>query len=260
MPLGIKRWWSAQAQAQTQARSHPACWQAAAWARAQGHVFRSVLAEGFVVEGQLNEPFRANDPTRRSAPAPTAKVVPWRMEWGPSKRHYITQQELRLRSEPVFDTGLQLLVINRCLKDHMERSVFELFVEGVQTRIDTATPPEMRWLVLLPTVPSMEVPGLGQEWVAVASHKAALVQWVSEALGAALATLVRDPLQPVVLMITQGYLSVRTELAEEDLEALQGWCGLFETALKAALQIGALAAPQSQPAAALTGLEAAATA
>jgi hypothetical protein len=263
MPLGIKRWWSAQAQAQPQAQSHTACRQAAAWARAHGHVFRSVLAEGFVVEGQTHAPseahLRAKDPATRSRMAPAAGAVPWRMEWGPSKRHYITQQELRLRSEPVFDKDLQLLLINRCLKDHMERSVFELFVEGVQTRIDTATPPEMRWLVLLPTVPGCEVPGLGADWVAVASHKAALLQWVAGGLPNALAQCTADASQPVVLMVSRGQLSLRTELVEADLGRLQDWSRFFETALHAAVQLGAHAITQAPTASSSKDLAATAT-
>ncbi len=263
MHFGFKRWWSAPATSPT----HRACSSAAAWASLRGHTFRSVSAEGFVVDGHLTEAnpvgqeFNSDsgtsaapvsavgpaEPTSRPCQPATAPA-PWRLEWGPSNRHYIAPHELRIRSEPVLDPELQLLVINRCLQEHMERSVFELFVEGVQTRIDTATPPEMRWLVLLPTVPSLELPGLGPEWVAVASHKAAMIQWLTGELAGALAQSGDDPQKPVVLMISRGRLSLRTELAETDLGSLQRWSHLFETALRAAQPVRTAAAPVATPA------------
>jgi hypothetical protein len=233
MLLGFKSWRSPPNQT---ARLTPlpeaqAAWNpAAAWAHAQGHVFRLVPEQGFVVDGQL----RTVNPEADAAPRP---AVPWRLEWGPSNRHYIVTQELRLRCELGLDPELQLLLINRCLKDQMERSVFERYVEGVQTRIDHDTPPEMRWLVMLPQVPPAELPELGANWVAVGSSKTALLQWVGGALAGALARGVDDPAQPVVLMISRGRLALRTELREHEFGALQDWTGLFETALRAALQV-----------------------
>ncbi len=236
MLLGIKRWWSPPA-----APIQPAWRSAQDWAQHQGHVFRSVPEAGFVMEGQLRAPPAAAKPPTRAGAAAAAV---WRLEWGPSKRHYIVAQELRLQSELPLDPDLQLLVINRCLKNEMERSVFELFVEGVQTRIDTATPPEMRWLVLLPAVDPSELPGLGTGWAAVASHKQALLQWAEGAMLSALAAYIEDPLRPVVLMISRGRLSLRAELAESDLHGLPQWVSLFEAALHAALALG----PRSQTA------------
>ncbi len=244
MLFALKRWWPSPQQTQP----HPACSQAANWANGQGHTFRNVSAEGFVVDGLLrgaNLPSKVAD-AREVAAVPhwaTTEPIPWRMEWGPSNRHYIAKHELRIRSEPVLDTELQLLVMNRGLKEQMERSVFELFVEGVQTRIDTGTPPEMRWLVLLPSVPNQDLSGLGEEWVAVASHKLAMLQWVGVELAHALAQATDDPHQPLVLMVGRGQLSLRTELAQTKIDGLQGWFSLFETALRAAQRLGALVAP-----------------
>ena len=120
----IKRWLGA-APVQVQGWS-----ELSAWVRAQQHILRAVRdPEGFVIDGRSGE-------------------TPWRLEWGPSQRSYIQGPELRIRADVAVPRELQALVLNRELMVAMEKAVFDQYVEGVQTRIDTATPPEMRWLVM----------------------------------------------------------------------------------------------------------------
>ena len=102
-----------------------------AWARSQSWTYREVAGEGFIVEGRTG-------------------VQPWRLEWGPSQRSYVQGQELRLRADMGLPPELQAVVLNRELQEQGEREVFEQYVEGVQTRIDSDTPPELRWLVMFP--------------------------------------------------------------------------------------------------------------
>ena len=106
----------------------------APWAKSKQYAFRAVQEEGFVIDGRLG-------------------ATPWRLEWGPSHRPYIQGQELRLRAELGLSSELQLVVMNRALQEAMEKAVFDQYVEGVQTRIDNQTPPEMRWLVMFPKLP-----------------------------------------------------------------------------------------------------------
>lgn len=75
-----------------------------------------------------------------------------RLEWGPTQRFYIGGPELRMRAELPSTWTAQLVIMNRSLRRQLEREVFEEFVEDVQTRVDTSTPPEMRLLVMLPKV------------------------------------------------------------------------------------------------------------
>lgn len=190
----------------------------APWAEGRQYSFRGVQSEGFVIDGRL-------------------AATPWRLEWGPSQRPYIHGQELRLRAEMGLVPDLQLVLLNRVLQEQMEKDVFDQYVEGVQTRIDNQTPPEMRWLVMFPKLPSAEMGPLRENFVALASIKAWLQKWMQGPLMDALAGLRVDPATPLVLMIGRGRLMLRTAMAEPDVESLQIWVRLFEVAMREARRV-----------------------
>jgi hypothetical protein len=210
---GIKRWLGGPAKTDTSA------WQGVApWAESHQYGFRPVPGEGFVVDGRLG-------------------ATPWRLEWGPSQRPYIHGQELRLRSELGLGSDLQLLVMNRTLAEQMEKTIFEQFVEGVQTRMDNQTPPEMRWLVMFSKLGGSEMGALKERWVALASQKEWLRQWLEGPLTEALAGLQVDPAVPVVLMIGRGRLMLRAAQPEALVVMMQTWLRLFEGAIREARRV-----------------------
>jgi hypothetical protein len=190
----------------------------APWAQSRQYSFRAVHNEGFVVDGRL-------------------AATPWRMEWGPSQRPYIQGQELRIRSELGLASELQLVVMNRQLQEQMEKDVFDQYVEGVQTRIDNQTPPEMRWLVMFPKLPGADMPDLRERYIALSSMKGWLVQWLQGPLSQAIAALKIDPATPMVLMIGRGRLMLRTALPDAQVAPLQSWLRLFETAMREARRV-----------------------
>ena len=189
-----------------------------AWADSRQYAFRGVANEGFVIDGRLG-------------------ATPWRLEWGPSQRPYIQGQELRIRSELGLGSDLQLVLMNRVLQEQMEKDVFEQYVEGVQTRIDNQTPPEMRWLVMFPKLPGSEMPELRERYIALSSVKNWLVQWLQGPLSQSLAALKVDAATPMVLMIGRGRLMLRTALPDADVLPLQAWLRLFETAMREARRV-----------------------
>ena len=198
---------------------HPEDWGGITpWVESRQFTFRSVHNEGFVVDGRLGS-------------------APWRLEWGPSQRPYIQGQELRIRAELGLNADLQLVVMNRVLQEQMEKDVFDQYVEGVQTRIDNQTPPEMRWLVMFPKLAGAEMPELRERFMALSSGKTWLLQWLQGPLTQALAAVSADPTTPVVLMIGRGRLMLRTALPEVDLAALQAWLRLFESAMREARRV-----------------------
>lgn len=204
----------------------------APWAESKQYTFRGVQAEGFVIDGRLG-------------------TTPWRLEWGPSQRPYIQGQELRLRSELGLASDLQLVVMNRALQEQMEKDVFDQYVEGVQTRIDNQTPPEMRWLVMFPKLSGSDMGPLRDNYVALSSMKSWLLQWLQGPLAQALASAPIVPDTPVVMMIGRGRLMLRTPLAEPLIGPLQMWLRLFETAMREARRVSSTAAesvaPSTQP-------------
>jgi len=201
------------------------------WAQARGHDFKPTReGDGFVVEAGTLQ-------------------TGWRLEWGPSQRPYIQGQELRLRAETV-EVELQMLILSRSLKDAMERAVFEQFTEGLQTRIDTATPEEMRWLVLFPKLKDSEMKILRDSYVALASSPVWLSGWIegrlSEQLQQARSTWLQ-PEDPLALVYQRGRLTLRTPLAQPDAARLAEVMRLFETAAHEARRVASQCVEQGGP-------------
>ncbi len=185
------------------------------WAVSKQYAFREVQDEGFVIDGKLG-------------------TSPWRLEWGPSQRPYIEGHELRLRAELGLHSELQLVVLNRVLADQMEKSVYDQYIEGVQTRIDNQTPPEMRWLVMFPKLGSAELGPLKDRFVALGSVKNWLGKWLDGPLAQSLLSVRVADNVPVVLMIGRGRLMLRTAMTDPSVAPLQAWLRVFEAAMREA--------------------------
>lgn len=209
----IKRWFG------TPAVNVPGWSELSSWARKRQWTLRAVREpDGFVVDGR-------------------ALGTPWRLEWGPSQRPYIAGAELRVRAELDVPRELQALVLARSLMDTMEKAMFEQYIEGVQTRIDTATPPEMRWLVMHPKLSASELKSLRDGWGALSSYKPWLLQWLDGSLAPALAALPDSQQRPLLLMIARRRLCLRMALNDPTPAALDGWLHLFECALQQAQRV-----------------------
>jgi hypothetical protein len=191
------------------------------WAEHKRFVFRPVRDdEGFIVEGQTGN-------------------APWRLEWGPSQRPYASGNELRLRAElPGRGHDVQALLLDRTLQASMESAVFDQYVDGVQTRIDTETPPEMRWLVMHPKLAASELGALRERFSAIGPDKPWLLQWLDGPLAAALGAAPLAAEQPLVLMLARGRLTLRTALAEPAPAVLAAWLRLFGVAGREARRVG----------------------
>ncbi len=160
--------------------------------------------------------------------------VPWRIEWGPSQRPYVPGQELRIRATLPLPAELQAIVLNRPLQEAIEKAMFEHFVEDVQTRIDTDTPAEMRWIVMHPRLERSELGELHEGYAAAASLKPWLQQWLAGPLAPALLARREDAATPFVLTLNRGRLTLRTALDEASPRSFEPHLRLFETALREA--------------------------
>ena len=192
------------------------------WADDRNHGFRRVRdADGCVIDG------------KQGAQA-------WRIEWGASQRDYIPGFELRFIAELDLPHSLMAMVLNRSLLEVMEKTVYDLFVDDVQTRIDTDTPPEMRWLVMYSQASGPDLGRLRERYGAVCSILPWLQQWLGGPLNDALAITV-DRIgsdQPVALTIGRGRLTLRTALPKPDAERLALWWSVFEHAMREAKRLG----------------------
>ena len=192
-----------------------------AWADSRGYECRLVHGgEGCMVE-------------------PAGAHPNWRIEWGESQRSYIEGRELRIIGEVGTPKELMALVLTRPLMEAMEKVVFEQYVEDVQTRIDTSTPPEMRWLVMYTKLVGSELGRLRERYAAVGSVKGWLQQWLGGPLNDALAATldVANGHDPMVMTIQRGRFTLRTPMAKADTAAMVMWLSVFEHALREARRL-----------------------
>jgi hypothetical protein len=192
------------------------------WAQDHGHGWRRVRdAEGCVIDGKLGP-------------------QDWRIEWGAPQRDYITGMELRLMAELDLPKELMAMVLNRQLMETMEKAVYERYVDDVQTRIETDTPAEMRWLVMFAKINPQDMGRLKDRYGAVCSIEPWMLQWLQSPLNDALAATLgmASPDEPVVLSIGRGRLTLRTTLPEPDAKRLAQWFSVFEHALREAKRLG----------------------
>ena len=195
----------------------------AAWASQRQYGFRPVRGEdgGFIVDGRVG-------------------ALPWRMEWGPSQRPYVEGAELRIRAELGLTPDVQVLVLDRLLQSTMEKAMFDQYVEGVQTRIDNQTPPEMRWLVMYPKLTGPELGSLRERFAAIAPSRTWLMGWLEGPLSPALLAAPLAAGQPMVLMIARGRVTLRTAMADPVPGDLERWLRMFQVAVREARRVADL--------------------
>ena len=192
------------------------------WADNRNHGFRRVRGcDGCVIDGKQG-------------------TQVWRIEWGASQRDYIPGFELRFIAELDLPHPLMAMVLNRGLLELMEKTVYDLFVDDVQTRIDTDTPPEMRWLVMFSKANGTDLGRLRDRYGAVSSILPWMRQWLGGPLNDALATTVDmvGPDEPMVLTIGRGRLTLRTAMPQPDAQRLALWFSVFEHAMRDAKRLG----------------------
>lgn len=187
-----------------------------AWCSQRGHAFSVVRnPDGFVVDEG-------------------AGATAWRLEWGPAQRPYMPGPELRLRAELAPPAPVQAMVLDRHLRQTMERQVFEQYVDDVQTRVDTDMPPEMRWLVMLNKVDGAAIKAIRAGFAAFASDVPWIGQWLQGPLEQLLAQRQPDAEHPMVLTLNRSRLALRTVVKQPNVEAVGPWIAVFEAAREAA--------------------------
>lgn len=192
------------------------------WARRRHESCKRVRGvEGFVIEGKL-------------------QGRPSRLECGPSQRHYLVGNELRMRAEIGLPPGLEMLVVTRGVAEYLEVEAYETLTQAQQTAADTSLPEEGRWLSMYERVPPDGMPpGLAHSFVAVAAYGVHAGQWLEGELGQRLQRA-RDKWlgdSPLLVMTLRGRLYLRTAADHLDETYLDGVRGVAEAASTRALQM-----------------------
>jgi hypothetical protein len=162
---------------------------------------------------------------------------PWRMEQGKPSRDFIKNSELRARAELGIRDGLAVMVMNRQLKNDLDKRAFALYTDSLQTIADPNLPEEMRWLSIYDEV-GWE--GLGEaflnNYAILAEERETAMAWISPELVKLLMSWPdHNPATPKILMILRGKAYLRMQFTEGDIPTMEHATNVFTTACELAL-------------------------
>ncbi len=193
---------------------------ASEWASTQGFGFsqRTDGRGGFQMDGKIGD-------------------KPWRMEQGKPSRDFIKNCELRARAELGLSDGVAVMVLNRQLKNELDKRAFALYTDSLQTMADPHLPEEMRWLSIYDEVgwESLGKPFLNN-YAILAEDRETAMAWIRpELVNLLMAWPDDNPANPQILMILRGKAYLRMQHVEGDMPTVEHATTVFTTACELAL-------------------------
>jgi hypothetical protein len=169
----------------------------------------------------------------------------WRMELGRPTRNFIRGEELRGRAELGIDEDAAVLVMNRTLKEALEKKAYSMITDDLQTTADPNLPEEMRWLAMYDELGWDSLPpAFWQRYAVLADRRENALAWIDSALAAMLMDW-PDPgpaaETPFMLLLLRGKGYLRMEYEPADIPTLQHAALIFTSACESAL--GGLTVP-----------------
>ncbi|MES2941316.1 MAG: hypothetical protein V4772_00445 [Pseudomonadota bacterium] len=194
---------------------------AAEWARSQGLSYASSSdGKGFVMTGRL-------------------LGKPWKLERGRSSRNYIHGEELRARAELEISEDVSVLVMNRALKESLEKRAYQMYTDTLQTTADPNLPEEMRWLAMYEEVGWDALsPAFWERYSVLADdrgHAEVLIDVNLAALMMSWPEPAPDAQVPFILMLMRGKSYLRMQYSPTDQATLAHAAMIFTTASESAV-------------------------
>ncbi|MDO9357429.1 MAG: hypothetical protein Q7T70_00365 [Polaromonas sp.] len=191
------------------------------WAGTQGFsYFHQDKGQGFLLTGQV-------------------RGRPWKLECGPSSRDYIHGEELRARAELAVNADAAVLIMNRPLKESLEKRAYAMYTDSLQTTSDPSLPEEMRWLAMYEEFGwSSLVPEFWERYTVLADNRDHALAWVDSNLAELLLSWPQpgpDAQTPFILMLLRGKAYLRMQYVSGDIATLQHAAVTYTSACDAAL-------------------------
>ena len=191
------------------------------WAATQGFALSMHGAGHMVVEGKV-------------------AGRPWRMELGKPSRNYIRTEELRARAELGLNEDVAVMVINRPLKESLEKQAFSMITDSLQTTADPNLPEEMRWLAMYDEVGWESLPiEFWRRYAVLTDRREDAVGWVDMPLAQQLLDWPQPAPGaevPFLLLLLRGKTYLRMEYMPADISTLQHAAQVFTTACESAIE------------------------
>ena len=163
----------------------------------------------------------------------------WTLDCSQSSREYIHGHELRARADLKINDDAAVLIMNRPLRDALEKRAYEMVTDTLQTIVDPNLPEEMRWLAMYPEAKWPAMPRLfWDRYVVLADTQEHAMAWVDQEL---ITQLMAWPIPgldmqtPFILMLLRGKAYLRMQYAPGDMPTLNHATDVFAIACKAAV-------------------------
>ena len=173
--------------------------------------------------------------------AVTGKIgnKPWKLERGRSSRDYIRGEELRARAELKVNDDAAVLIMNRPLKEALEKRAYEMYTDTLQTTADPSLPEEMRWLAMYPEVGWDGLPpAFWARYSVLADRREHALAWLDSSLAELLMSWPEpapDDQTPFMLMLLRGKAYLRMQYTPADMPTLEHAAQIFTSACESAV-------------------------
>lgn len=165
---------------------------------------------------------------------------PWRMELGRPTRDYISGEELRARAEIAVSDEVGAMVINRPLKEVLERRAYSMITDTLQTTADPRLPEEMRWLAMYDEI-GWEGPGdaFWTRYAVLSDAREHALAWVDDRLVKQLMSWPEPSPSaqvPFMIVLLRGKCYLRMQYAPPAMGTLDHATDIFVNACENALR------------------------
>lgn len=206
---------------ETASSSHPLHGRASEWAATQGFGFSvDPTGRGVSLEGHVSG-------------------RPWRLQLGSPSRDYIRGREIRARAQLRIAEDAAVLVMNRQLKEALERQAYRIYTDNLQTSLGSRLPEEMRWLAIYDEVRWDTLPvEFSARYAIMSARRESAMAWLSPAVVRLILGWPEPaPLAevPFVMLLRGGKAYLRMEYSPADLATLQQAALIFAAACESAI-------------------------
>lgn len=164
---------------------------------------------------------------------------PWKMECGAPTRDFIKSKELLASASLHIPEGVSVLLMNRSLKETLERRAYGLYTDTLQTTVDQSLPLEMRWLAMYEETGWAGLPNaFWTRYAVVADQAAHASSWLTPNLVELLMSWPEpspDSGVPFVMMLKRGKAYLRMQYTPADLQTLEHAAVIFTAACDSAV-------------------------
>ena len=164
---------------------------------------------------------------------------PCKLERAVSSRDYIVGEELRARAEIKVNDKVSVLIMNRALKESLEKRAYEVYTDTLETEVRPNLMEEMRWLAMYPEAGWKSLPdAFWSRYAVMADRRDDAMSWVSQDLAELLMSWPQpapDAGVPFILMLVRGKAHLRMQYTPADMPTLEHAMLIFTSACEAAV-------------------------